>query len=39
MAPFIKMGRSNGYLEATWALNIGRDQECLVVMCGTKAGL
>lgn len=37
---FIKM--ENGatiYLEATWALNIGKDQEGLVVMCGTKAGL
>ncbi len=37
---FIKM--ENGatiYLEATWALNIAKDQEGLVVMCGTKAGL
>jgi predicted dehydrogenase len=37
---FIKM--ENGatiYLEASWALNVARDQEGLVVMCGTKAGL
>lgn len=37
---FIKMeDGATIYLEATWALNIARDQEGLVVMCGTKAGL
>ena len=36
---FIKM--ENGatiYLEASWALNVSRNQEGLVVLCGTKAG-